>query len=279
MKRGRILKALRFLAQSFLTAVVFWSVLVSPCLQASFTYDAQGNRLSVTDPLNNTTTFTYSATGRVLTTTDPRGKITTNTYDASDNLTRVEDALHNVTEMTYDARGNLTQTKDALGNLSQNEYDSSGNLTKTTSLNSQLSTLTSASYSYDANGNQFAQTTTRTTPTGVETLTTTRAYDAANRVTETTDPDGSVSRVVYNEIGKQSKTVDFSHTLQSVRHTFPALRPERGRLLSVPLDRSPSLHHLRRWNRPTLVRQFHRYYATVRLPRSVHVRRMVCHLP
>jgi len=43
---------------------------------------------------------------------------------------------------------------------------------------------------------------------GTETLTTSFTYDNANRLTMTTYPDGSSTRVIYNSIGKQSATID-----------------------------------------------------------------------
>jgi len=43
-------------------------------------YDVEGNTLSSTDQVGDTTTYTYNAAGQTLTTSDPRGKVTTNCY-------------------------------------------------------------------------------------------------------------------------------------------------------------------------------------------------------
>src|SRR5262249_16474316 len=64
-----------------------------------------------------------------------------------------------------------------------------------------------------------------------------------------------------------------AHTLSASRQVDPALSPGRGRLRRVSLDRSPSLHRLRGRVIPVVVRRLPRYYATVRLPTSVHARR------
>ena len=46
------------------------------------TYDADGEKLTVTDALNRTTTYTYSVRGWVATVTDPMGYVVTYTYTA-----------------------------------------------------------------------------------------------------------------------------------------------------------------------------------------------------
>ena len=61
-------------------------------------------------------------------------------------------------------------------------------------------------------------------------------------------------------------------------HALPALGPAQGALLRVPFGRSPSLHLLRT-RRNGLVRGLPRYYGTVRLPLSVHHRRVSLDFP
>lgn len=169
----------------------------------TYTY-TQGNLVaSITDPLQHTTSFTYDARGNVLTTTDPRGKVTTNTYDAAGNLLTTEDPLHHTTTYTYDVRGNLRTETDAVGGLTEYTYDGRGNVVAEKDALGHLTTST-----YDGNGNRRTQTTTRTTPTGIETLTTRFAYDRAGRLTSTTDPDSSVSKTEYDALGNVAATVD-----------------------------------------------------------------------
>jgi hypothetical protein len=71
---------------------------------------------------------------------------------------------------------------------------------------------------------------------------------------------------------------NFSHTAQPDRRGAPALQPGLGRLRGVPLGRPPSLHCLRQWREPIVVRRFLWYYGAVRLPVSVHVGRVVISL-
>src|SRR5260370_23952486 len=65
----------------------------------------------------------------------------------------------------------------------------------------------------------------------------------------------------------------FPHTSESLGHAFPTLCPERVSLISVPLDRTASLHALRRGLLP-LVRALRRYYLSVRLPAGVRAGRI-----
>jgi len=169
----------------------------------TYTYDADGNRLSVTDPLTNTVYFTYDSFGNTLTITNALGRASINQYDSTGNLTRVQDALGHVTSYAYDAAGNRTAETNALGHVTRYDYDQSGNLTNTVDALGHPTV-----FIYDANGNQLSSTTTRTTPSGVETMVVTHAYDAFNRVVQTIDALGFTNSVSYNEIGRQESTED-----------------------------------------------------------------------
>ncbi len=99
----------------------------------SFTYDADGNRLTTTDALGNTTTFTYEPVfNKVASIIDPTGQITQFAYGASGNLSTVTDANTNATSLTYDSFGLVTEIVDQLGEQSLLTYDSFGNPVVTT---------------------------------------------------------------------------------------------------------------------------------------------------
>lgn len=174
----------------------------------SYTYDAKGNRTSITDPLTNTTVFVYDGFGNVTAITNALGQVTRNEYDGVGNLLRTIQELDGgppiVTRYEYDGAGNRTREEDASGNVTRYFYDSSGNLTNVVDALGH-----STAYTYDANGNQLTETTTRTkADSTIETLVTTHIYDAQNRLIKTIDPLGFTNEVVYNEIGQQGATID-----------------------------------------------------------------------
>jgi RHS repeat-associated protein len=195
----------------------------------SYSYDEQGNKIAETDPANETTTYaydsngqligqtnalnqssitTYNQFGEVLISTDNMGYGTTNGYDANGNLLAVTNALGTITAYGYDAQGNRIAQTNALGLpeqvVIQNQYDQYGDVTNTAILNAQYQVVSSASYSYDDNGNKLAETKTRT----ASAVLTQWHYDAANRTIQTIDGDGFTNSVVYNAIGKQAETID-----------------------------------------------------------------------
>jgi YD repeat-containing protein len=170
----------------------------------TYTYDTSDNLLTETDPLNNVTRYTYNQRRQVLTMTDPKNGITTNTYDGFGNVTSTRDALGNTTTYTYNSQGMMLTMTDALTRVTRYENNLLGYLTKETDARNHETT-----YTYDSNGNRLTQTTTRTLPGGTtETLTMTVEYDKLNRLTKTTYPDLTTTRVVYNSIGRQSAMFD-----------------------------------------------------------------------
>ncbi|MDE7300274.1 MAG: InlB B-repeat-containing protein, partial [Lachnospiraceae bacterium] len=150
----------------------------------SYTYDADGNCISVTDFLGNTATSVYDSRGRLIEQYDALGSLVgRNTYDADGRQLCGEDALGNRTTYDYDADGNLISTTDPLGNVTANTWDARGNLTSVTD---PLGNTTS--YTYDARG----QLVTATTPSG---SVSTYAYDGAgNRILQ---EDGAGNRIRY----------------------------------------------------------------------------------
>ena len=170
----------------------------------TYAYTANDDLASLTDALGNATTYTYNDRGQLLTVTDPRGGVTTSVYDSRGNLTRTTDALGNATTFTYDARGNLLTITDAAGGVTRFEYDASGNQTQ------EVDALGHETIStYDAAGNRLTESRTRTlSDSSRETLTTSFAYDALDRVTTTTAADGSTTSVTYDVLGKVTRHTD-----------------------------------------------------------------------
>lgn len=137
----------------------------------TFTYDAQGNRLTSTDE-TGTVTYTYNEFGEVLTRTDQLNGLWTNSYDAQGNLVSTTNAIGKSTTFTYNTRGMLLTAKDARGKMTSLTYDAIGNLT------------------------------TKTDPLGHETL---FGYDARARLINVTNPLGHSTSVAYDAVGRPAR--------------------------------------------------------------------------
>ncbi|MCP3939318.1 MAG: RHS repeat-associated core domain-containing protein [Actinomycetia bacterium] len=170
----------------------------------TYTHTANDDLETLTDPLGNVIRYTYDDRGRVLTTTGPRGGVTTSAYDSQGNLTRTTDAVGQVTSFTHDSAGKLLTTTDALDQVTTYEYDAFGNPTKEIDA---LGHETDSTYN-DAGG-VLTETRTRTLPDGsTETVVTSFVYDALDRLTTTTNADGSTQSTTYDLLGKVTRRTD-----------------------------------------------------------------------
>jgi RHS repeat-associated protein len=145
----------------------------------SYTYDANSNRLTMTDPQSGVTNYTYDTLNRLSTLTPPTAFSSTGfgfTYDALsrrtqmtrpngvttnysyDNLSRLLSVLHQIgtstidgNVYTYDSAGNrLTNTNEQSAVTSNYTFDPLYELTQVTQ-----ATNTTESYSYDPVGNRL----------------------------------------------------------------------------------------------------------------------------
>lgn len=161
----------------------------------TFTYDAEGNRLTATDS-TGTVTFTYNQLGEALTRTDQMNGVTTNTYDSSGKLLTSRDALNNTTTFTYDQRGELLTMTNALGKVTALAYDPSGNIGQATDA---LGGVTR--FAYDGRGRL-------TSATDALNVVTNYSYDAAGRVNKITRPDLSIVTFTYDLGGRRTRMTD-----------------------------------------------------------------------
>jgi RHS repeat-associated protein len=212
-----------------------------------YTYDNNGNALTITDPDGNKTQQTFDALNRLSTVTDPApGGVTTNTFDQHDRILTVTDQNNNVTSYVYDGFGdkietispdtettvyyydpdsNLTQSKNASGSIANYTFDALDRVLTTTYPGD---TIENVSYYYDQPSHGF----------GIGHLTTVK--DAAGTLTRTYDERGNMltdKRVNGSIILKAAYAYDPTSRISSI--TYPSAtvvsytRDSMGRIIKV----------------------------------------------
>jgi RHS repeat-associated protein len=193
----------------------------------SYTYYADGDTASVTNPLGLITRYSYDGLGRILTSTEvsdtyPSGLTTTFSYDGlgrtvtqiSPNVTDgVTSAVHTPTTTTvYDADSFVTSTTVSDGatggdrsRTTTNVADSQGRLASTTD-----ATGATTFYDYDKYGNRISVT----APDGTVTVS---AYDSLGRLLTTTlqNYTGDPSHPGTSNLITHSFAYDFSGRMSS----------------------------------------------------------------
>jgi len=197
----------------------------------SYTYDANGNQLSMTDAAGNVTAYAYDQRGLRLSATDPLSHTTTYVYDANGNKTRTTDAAGTNFDVYYDSAGNEILSIDATGSAIERRrsarYDGLNRKVAETGATGE-----SSSYIYDANSNLAVIT----DPAG---NVTTRAYDSLNRLlTEVrpdtgsitwtydansnpatlTDASGAVSTALYDAANRRVSLTDATGAVQTLAY-------------------------------------------------------------
>ena len=157
----------------------------------SFTYDANGNVISVQGLANQNNAFEYNGSNDLIKATDAKGNKFNYTYDVKHNLlTATSDSGMKYT-FTYDAKGNALTSKAG----SDTDYiQTSASYTNTGSF---LESITDArgntvGYTYDTNKGL------RSTVTDAKNVTSTYTYDTMKRLTGLSQPvNGSTAQVTY----------------------------------------------------------------------------------
>ena len=164
-------------------------------------YNGLGVKTSRTDAMGRLTSYTVDGWNRVTTVTYPNSAIKTVSYDADSNVTGFADAT-GTTSRTYDADSRLLSESKGGSPVVAHSYDGAGKLgllSTTTDANGRVLTYSytgrnqlyqvsevagTATYAYDAGGNQIGLT----NPNGTAVV---DAYDAASRLTSLTNKSGA----------------------------------------------------------------------------------------
>jgi uncharacterized delta-60 repeat protein/RHS repeat-associated protein len=168
-------------------------------------YDKLGRKIEVVQPIPGadesapTTYYSYDADGNVKTVTDPRGFVTTYYYDESNRKTIEQDSVGSssylYTWYYYDSDGNLVDTVDANGATSTS---------RPTTFSASAADTTQ--YVYD-NLDRKTETIEPTAPNGTR-PTTYYVYDQSGNLIATTDADGNTTAFAYNLVDRQTTVTD-----------------------------------------------------------------------
>ncbi len=192
----------------------------------TFSYDAQGNRTSITNALGHTTQITaHDDSGRPLTIVDPNGVATELTYDPLGRLlTRTTDGQ--TTSMQYDVAGNLTRITQADGSYINYEYDQADRL-----IALEDNSGNRIEYTLDAAGNRLEEHIKD--PGGQLTYSHQSSFDALSRLHTSTGSSGQTTEYGYDPNGNLTQSTDAlnrssSHSYDALDRLTNSLDPAQG---------------------------------------------------
>ncbi|MBD3920227.1 S8 family serine peptidase [Paenibacillus sp. PR3] len=193
--------------------------------QHSYTYDNNGNMLTMKDA-TGTTTRTYDERNRNITksvpklgtstyrydvvtgltagyrseiTTDVKGNVTTKIFDKVDRLVSAASGSNQPVVYTYNNDGTRKTVEYPSGLKEAYTYSANKQLTLLQNLNGST-VMDSYSYTYDSAGNQKTKT---ETINGVSKGTTTYSYDQLNRMASLQEPSGKKTVYQYDGAGNR----------------------------------------------------------------------------
>jgi RHS repeat-associated protein len=163
---------------------------------SKFTYNAFGDRTSITDPLGHQSLHVYDSNGNLVQATDANNHTTINTYDLDNELIEVQRPDGSIVQTSYDSNRNLSSQTDGLNQLTSYGYDA---LDHRVTMTDPLNRITS--YAYDGVANLM-------TMRDAEGQTTTYGYDVADQLSTITYSDGNTPNVNYTyDVDGQRKTM------------------------------------------------------------------------
>lgn len=176
-------------------------------LRTTFSWDALGRRLSVTEGAGTadarTTAYTYDGLGRRTTQTVAAGALNLTTrysYDANDNLVASQDPENRVTRYVYDEANRLRFTVDPQGGVTEQRYDAAGQRVSARQYAGLISLAGLAEQATLADVQQRLQM------DDAKDLQTYLLYDRDGRQTLSIDAAGAVTQQVFDAVGNVAQT-------------------------------------------------------------------------
>ncbi len=152
----------------------------------AFTYDAMGNLTSETDFMGNKYLFAYNSRGYVKEATDPLSYKETFDYDAVGNLIRQVDKNGNVTTHVYNSASDLIEVKIPNNSSIKFQYDTKGQISSAIDPNNNTTKFT-----YNKRG--MIETITDALGNSIK-----FTYDGLGNILTETDQKGSVIKYTYD---------------------------------------------------------------------------------
>ncbi|WP_322966413.1 DUF6531 domain-containing protein [Sphingomonas fuzhouensis] len=193
-----------------------------------YVYDAANRRIAAVDALGGVTAMGYDALGRIAWTKSyatPIARATLDAYPPAITLAQASvsaAANDRVTRTFHDAAGRQAFAVDGEGFVTERRYDGVGNLTTTIRYAAVISGLTDATTT-----GELAALLPAAIP--VDAAVTRYGYDRTSRLTERTDPDGSVTRFDYDALGDAVRTTAAYGTADAA--TTTRVFDKRGQLV------------------------------------------------
>jgi RHS repeat-associated protein len=165
----------------------------------TYQYDALNRLTSKTDNiLSKTISYTYDAIGNRATMTDGESGLTEYTYDNLNRLTELKNPDNDITEYTYGKMNEKLSQTNANGTITENHYDTGYRLILLVNKKSNNDTILSFAYTYDTGGNIL-------TKTNQDNYCETYHYDVLNQLIKVEYGDVNVVEYEYDAVGNRLK--------------------------------------------------------------------------